>query len=71
MPLVPGYHGDDQDPALLAREAATIGYPVLIKATAGGGGKGMKIVERARRVRRGARVGAARGASRRSATTAC
>ncbi|GMU71931.1 MAG: acetyl/propionyl/methylcrotonyl-CoA carboxylase subunit alpha [Betaproteobacteria bacterium PRO3] len=44
VPLVPGYHGDDQDPALLAREAAKIGFPVLIKATAGGGGKGMKIV---------------------------
>jgi len=47
VPLVPGYHGDDQDPALLAREAAAIGYPVLVKATAGGGGKGMKVVERA------------------------
>ena len=47
VPLVPGYHGDDQDPQKLAREAAAIGYPVLIKATAGGGGKGMKIVERA------------------------
>ena len=46
VPLVPGYHGDDQDPALLLREASGIGYPVLIKATAGGGGKGMKIVER-------------------------
>ena len=46
VPLVPGYHGDDQDAALLAREAARIGFPVLIKATAGGGGKGMKIVER-------------------------
>ena len=46
VPLVPGYHGDDQDPRLLAREAAAIGYPVLIKATAGGGGKGMKVVER-------------------------
>jgi len=45
VPLVPGYHGDDQHAALLAREAATIGYPVLIKATAGGGGKGMKIAE--------------------------
>ncbi len=44
VPLVPGYHGADQDPALLASEAAKIGYPVLIKATAGGGGKGMKIV---------------------------
>ncbi len=46
VPLVPGYHGDDQDPRRLAREAAAIGYPVLIKATAGGGGKGMKIVAR-------------------------
>ena len=71
VPLVPGYHGDDQDPALLAREAARIGYPVLIKATAGGGGKGMKIVERADGFRRRARVGAARGEGRASATTAC
>jgi len=47
VPLVPGYHGDDQDPARLAREADAIGYPVLIKATAGGGGKGMKIVRAA------------------------
>ena len=46
VPLVPGYHGDNQDPQALAREAEAIGYPVLIKATAGGGGKGMKIVER-------------------------
>ncbi len=44
VPLVPGYHGADQDPGLLAREAARIGYPVLIKASAGGGGKGMRIV---------------------------
>ena len=45
VPLVPGYHGAEQDPALLAREAARIGYPVLIKASAGGGGKGMRVVE--------------------------
>ncbi len=45
VPLTPGYHGDDQDPALLAREAKRIGYPVLIKASAGGGGKGMRRVE--------------------------
>jgi 3-methylcrotonyl-CoA carboxylase alpha subunit len=47
VPLVPGYHGADQDEALLAREAGRIGYPVLIKASAGGGGKGMRVVERA------------------------
>ncbi len=47
VPLVPGYHGRDQDPALLKREAARIGYPVLIKASAGGGGKGMRIVTKA------------------------
>ncbi len=46
VPLVPGYHGADQDPALLKREALGIGYPVLIKASAGGGGKGMRIVEK-------------------------
>ncbi len=44
VPLVPGYHGTDQDPALLAAEATRIGYPVLIKASAGGGGKGMRVV---------------------------
>ena len=44
VPLLPGYHGEDQDAALLAKEAARIGYPVLIKATAGGGGKGMRVV---------------------------
>jgi 3-methylcrotonyl-CoA carboxylase alpha subunit len=44
VPLVPGYHGEEQSPELLKREAETIGYPVLIKASAGGGGKGMKIV---------------------------
>ena len=46
VPLVPGYHGRDQDPALLQREADRIGYPVLIKASAGGGGKGMRVVEK-------------------------
>ena len=44
VPVVPGYHGEDQDDALLAAEAAKIGYPVLIKAVAGGGGKGMRKV---------------------------
>ena len=47
VPLVPGYHGSDQDPALLKREADRIGYPVLIKASAGGGGKGMRAVSKA------------------------
>jgi 3-methylcrotonyl-CoA carboxylase alpha subunit len=46
VPLVPGYHGEDQSPELLAAEAARIGYPVLAKASAGGGGKGMRVVER-------------------------
>ena len=45
VPLVPGYHGEDQDPDLLQREADSIGYPVLIKASAGGGGKGMRVVD--------------------------
>jgi len=46
VPLVPGYHGSDQDPVLLQREADRIGYPALIKASAGGGGKGMRVVEK-------------------------
>ena len=46
VPLVPGYHGADQDPALLQQQADAIGYPVLIKASAGGGGKGMRAVDR-------------------------
>jgi 3-methylcrotonyl-CoA carboxylase alpha subunit len=45
VPLVPGYHGARQDPELLQREADRIGYPVLIKASAGGGGKGMRVVQ--------------------------
>src|SRR5580658_1736252 len=47
VPLVPGYHGEAQDLPTLAAAAEQIGYPVLIKASAGGGGKGMRIVERA------------------------
>jgi 3-methylcrotonyl-CoA carboxylase alpha subunit len=46
VPLVPGYHGSDQNPAMLKHEADRIGYPVLIKASAGGGGKGMRAVEK-------------------------
>ncbi len=44
IPLTPGYHGDDQSDETLVKEAKKIGYPVLIKASAGGGGKGMRIV---------------------------
>jgi 3-methylcrotonyl-CoA carboxylase alpha subunit len=44
VPLVPGYHGDDQSPALLKQAANKMGYPVLLKAAAGGGGKGMRAV---------------------------
>ncbi|MFK5998619.1 MAG: acetyl/propionyl/methylcrotonyl-CoA carboxylase subunit alpha [Rhodobacterales bacterium] len=46
VPVVPGYHGTNQDADFLADEAAKIGYPVLIKARAGGGGKGMRLVEK-------------------------
>jgi 3-methylcrotonyl-CoA carboxylase alpha subunit len=61
VPLTPGYHGADQDAQMLADEAARIGFPVLIKASAGGGGKGM------RRVDRPADFGAALAACRREA----
>ena len=44
VPLVPGYHGEDQSPARLLDEAERVGFPVLIKATAGGGGRGMRVV---------------------------
>ncbi|AKH19412.1 acetyl/propionyl/methylcrotonyl-CoA carboxylase subunit alpha [Sedimenticola thiotaurini] len=47
VPLVPGYHGDDQSDERLRQEADAMGYPLLIKATAGGGGKGMRVVEKA------------------------
>ena len=46
VPVVPGYAGDSQGPKTLAREAQRIGYPVMIKAVAGGGGRGMRLVER-------------------------
>jgi len=47
VPLVPGYHGDQQDAEFLQTQADRIGYPVLLKASAGGGGKGMRVVENA------------------------
>jgi 3-methylcrotonyl-CoA carboxylase alpha subunit len=46
VPVVPGYTGEDQDPALLQREADRIGYPLMIKAAYGGGGKGMRVVRK-------------------------
>ena len=45
VPLVPGYHGDAQDVSVFAAACEQIGYPVLIKASAGGGGKGMRVVD--------------------------
>ena len=48
VPVVPGYHGEDQDARVLKEQAKRIGYPVLIKASAGGGGKGMKVAATAR-----------------------
>ncbi len=46
VPLVPGYHGDEQDADFLHTQADRIGYPVLLKASAGGGGKGMRVIEK-------------------------
>ncbi|WP_300577436.1 acetyl/propionyl/methylcrotonyl-CoA carboxylase subunit alpha [Phenylobacterium sp.] len=64
VPVTPGYHGETQDPGHLAAQAEQIGYPVLIKAVAGGGGKGMRKVERA------ADFAEALGAARREAAAA-
>jgi 3-methylcrotonyl-CoA carboxylase alpha subunit len=47
VPLVPGYHGEDQDEAVIAKAADRIGFPVLVKASAGGGGRGMRVVRSA------------------------
>ena len=47
VPVVPGYTGEDQDPSVLAREAERVGFPLMIKAAYGGGGKGMRIVRKA------------------------
>ena len=69
VPVVPGYHGDDQDPGHLAEQARHIGFPVLVKASAGGGGRGMRVVGDGGGVRAGARGGQARGGGVRLATT--
>ena len=47
IPLVPGYHGDNQDETFLLGEAEKIGFPVMLKASAGGGGRGMRVVNSA------------------------
>ncbi len=47
VPLIPGYHGADQDDETLSAKAAEVGFPLMLKAAAGGGGKGMRVVERA------------------------
>ena len=64
VPLVPGYHGDAQDGRVFAEAAASIGYPVLIKASAGGGGRGMRVVSEA-----GALADALEGAAREAAAS--
>ena len=70
VPLLPGYHGDRQDHAFLADQATRIGFPVLIKAVAGGGGRGMRVVASADEFA-GALAAAHRKPHRHSATTAC
>jgi 3-methylcrotonyl-CoA carboxylase alpha subunit len=64
VPLVPGYHGDAQDMATLVAAAEAISFPVLIKASAGGGGKGMRVVEKAADL-----VAAIEGAKREAASS--
>ena len=64
VPVVPGYHGERQEPAFLKQKAYEIGYPVLIKAVAGGGGKGMRRVDKHADFDDGARRRAARGEQR-------
>ena len=71
VPVTPGYLGEDQSPDRLKTEADRIGYPVLIKAVAGGGGKGMRRVDERRGVCRSARLLPARGRMPLSATTGC
>ncbi len=61
VPLVPGYHGEAQDEATLAKAADKIGFPVLVKASAGGGGRGMRVVRSAAELGAGHRQRQARG----------
>ena len=64
VPLVPGYHGEAQDEATLAKAADRIGFPVLVKASAGGGGRGMRVVRSAAELAGGDRQRQARGQGR-------
>jgi 3-methylcrotonyl-CoA carboxylase alpha subunit len=64
VPCIPGYHGSNQDPAFLAEEAENIGYPVLLKAVKGGGGKGMRIAMNAEEFHQ--QLGSARSEARSS-----
>ena len=64
VPLVPGYHGEDQDEAMLSKSADKIGFPVLVKASAGGGGRGMRVVRSAAELGAGHRQRQARGQGR-------
>ncbi len=64
VPVAPGYHGDEQSPQRLAEEALRVGFPLIIKASAGGGGKGMQVVNSAAEVAAARRLGAAPGAHR-------
>jgi 3-methylcrotonyl-CoA carboxylase alpha subunit len=70
VPLTPGYHGDRQEPDYLLEQARRIGFPVLIKAVSGGGGKGMRRVDAPEHSPRRSRAASARP-PRVSATTAC
>ena len=70
VPLVPGYHGEDQDEATLAKAADKIGFPVLVKASAGGGGRGMRVCVRPPSLRPPSSAPSARP-RRPLATTAC
>ena len=72
VPVLPGYDGEDQSDGVLEAEAKRLGFPLLVKPTAGGGGKGMRVVRSAGRTRRGAGWRAPRGGEgfRRPATAA-
>ena len=72
VPLVPGYHGEDQDSQALRTAAERIGFPVLVKASAGGGGRGMRVVGNGDgELAEAVAERQARSRVRRSATTGC